>query len=488
MTISSETRKAGPYAGNGSTTSFPFAFKVFYAGDVLVVHTDPDGVESTLQWTTHYHVLLSSNQDASPGGHITMLSAPDTGEKITITSRVQNKQPLDLTNQGGFYPRVINDALDRLTILVQQIAEQVSRALTVSISSGADPGQVLQDVFTAAEDADQANQAVQAALGSIGALSDLASANVAGAVAGNTLVRAAGGWEAGPININNPASSTGTLNMNRGGIGQSLTTTADAGLPLVVSNQFGTPMALPDQLSSAGIADLAVSSAKLAGNAVTSSKVADGAVGAGKIADGAVTYSKIQDVTNTNRLLGRASAGAGVIEEIPCTASGRALLAGNGAGAQRATLGVPAVTSGSWSPSSYTGFSVDPSITFNWERVGDTVTVRVASATVGTSSTDAFTASGDMPAEIIPSGTRSVMIPVRVTAHLLSATHSVLVFVGILQISDIGEMAFNVPVSVGDGTSRDASQTNLALGSGSATSGGANAKGLVPGSCFTYLL
>lgn len=45
-----------------------------------------------------------------------------------------------------------------------------------------------------------------------------------------------------------------------------------------------------------------------------------------KLQNGAVTYPKIQNVA-TDRILGRATAGAGVVEEIPCTAFGRAWLA-----------------------------------------------------------------------------------------------------------------------------------------------------------------
>jgi hypothetical protein len=41
-----------------------------------------------------------------------------------------------------------------------------------------------------------------------------------------------------------------------------------------------------------------------------------GTIATGGITDAAVTYAKIQNVTNTNRLLGRSTAGAGVIEEI----------------------------------------------------------------------------------------------------------------------------------------------------------------------------
>lgn len=54
----------------------------------------------------------------------------------------------------------------------------------------------------------------------------------------------------------------------------------------------------------------------------------------------AVTYAKIQNVSATDKLLGRATAGSGDIEEITCTAAGRALLDDADAAAQRATLGL----------------------------------------------------------------------------------------------------------------------------------------------------
>jgi len=55
---------------------------------------------------------------------------------------------------------------------------------------------------------------------------------------------------------------------------------------------------------------------------------------------GAVSYAKIQDVSATDKLLGRSTAGAGDIEEISCTAAGRALLDDADAAAQRTTLGL----------------------------------------------------------------------------------------------------------------------------------------------------
>ena len=61
---------------------------------------------------------------------------------------------------------------------------------------------------------------------------------------------------------------------------------------------------------------------------------------AATIANDAVTYAKMQNVSATDKLLGRATAGAGDVEEITCTAFGRSLIDDAAAGNARATLGV----------------------------------------------------------------------------------------------------------------------------------------------------
>jgi hypothetical protein len=61
---------------------------------------------------------------------------------------------------------------------------------------------------------------------------------------------------------------------------------------------------------------------------------------AATIAAGVVTYAKIQNVSATDKVLGRSTAGAGSVEEIACTSAGRALIDDADAAAQRTTLGL----------------------------------------------------------------------------------------------------------------------------------------------------
>ena len=135
MTINSEVRAAGPFAGNGVTTSFPFEFKVFAGSEVLVVR-ELEGVELVLALGTDYTVALNADQDSAPGGSVDLPAPLPVGYTLSLTSDLAPLQPVDLTTQGGFYPRVINASLDRLTILVQQLSERLGRTLVSPISDG----------------------------------------------------------------------------------------------------------------------------------------------------------------------------------------------------------------------------------------------------------------------------------------------------------------------------------------------------------------
>ena len=138
MTISSEVRTAGPFTGTGAVSTFNFAFKVFQASDLLVVRQlTSTGAQTTLTLTTDYTVSLNVDQDSSPGGSITLVAgALASGYTLVITSDVGNLQPTILTNQGGFYPEVINDSLDRATIQIQQVAVKSGRELSAPVIDG----------------------------------------------------------------------------------------------------------------------------------------------------------------------------------------------------------------------------------------------------------------------------------------------------------------------------------------------------------------
>lgn len=140
MTISSSTRKAGPFLGNGVTTVFPFGFKVFKTSDVALTFTNANGADSVLTLDSDYSVVLNADQDNNPGGTITYprvgspLANLQTGEKLTATGSLAYTQPTDLPNLSPWFPEVVEDALDRAEIQIQQIKEITDRSLKIGVS------------------------------------------------------------------------------------------------------------------------------------------------------------------------------------------------------------------------------------------------------------------------------------------------------------------------------------------------------------------
>lgn len=118
----------------------------------------------------------------------------------------------------------------------------------------------------------------------------------------------------------------------------------------LVNDSVTSAQLAPSSVNTSELVDDAVTTAKIANNAITASQLAVGsvtsnaiaidAVGTEELVNDAVTYAKIQNTSGTNVLLGRSSSGAGNVEEVACTAAGRALLDDADAAAQRTTLGL----------------------------------------------------------------------------------------------------------------------------------------------------
>ena len=164
MTISSDSRKSPIYIGSGTTGPFAFSFKVFAASDVKVTTSViATGVETELA-AGAYSVLLNADQDGNPGGTVTLASALPATQNLVITSQVPLLQPVDINNQDGFFAEVIEDALDRSVMQVQQLKVDVDRAvklpLTGSVTSA---DQLVQDIFDSVADAEAAELAAEAA-------------------------------------------------------------------------------------------------------------------------------------------------------------------------------------------------------------------------------------------------------------------------------------------------------------------------------------
>jgi hypothetical protein len=126
MTISATTGP-WPYNGDGATTQFTYDNKIFSNTDLKVY------VDGTLQTiSTHYTV---SGVGEELGGLVTFVTAPPSGtSNVLIVRDVPDTQATEFPVAGPFPSRSVEDALDKATILSQQLVTEQARKLGLAAS------------------------------------------------------------------------------------------------------------------------------------------------------------------------------------------------------------------------------------------------------------------------------------------------------------------------------------------------------------------
>nr|DAJ67488.1 MAG TPA: tailspike protein [Caudoviricetes sp.] len=136
MAIHSQSVKTGFFIGNGGERTYPFSFKIFTLADVAVYTSNKAGTDEVkLAFGEEYTVSKNANQDTNPGGSITLVNPLPEGRRMIIVSGWSYTQPTTFTNQGGFYPQVLNGSLDRQLILTLQLLDRLRRTLHQPITS-----------------------------------------------------------------------------------------------------------------------------------------------------------------------------------------------------------------------------------------------------------------------------------------------------------------------------------------------------------------
>ena len=135
MALTNTDRKV-THVGNGSATVFPYGFPILNDAHLSVIITDAAGVETTLSPSLYAAAGIGS----LGGGSVTYpLAGPAlaTGTRLTIVRTVPYTQTTVLSNQGGYYPEVVERRFDEIYMAMQQLAEIVGRTTVSSISDPA---------------------------------------------------------------------------------------------------------------------------------------------------------------------------------------------------------------------------------------------------------------------------------------------------------------------------------------------------------------
>lgn len=150
MTIST-TASAVTLGGNGTQTVFPFSFIIPASGDEVITYTDQNG-NTTVLAPSQYSV---TGFDNPTGGTVTypLTGSPIvSGSTLTIARVLASVQGTSLTNQGSYLPTAVEQALDYLTMLDQQIENEIGRVITGPVSDPAGLNYVLPSVAARANE------------------------------------------------------------------------------------------------------------------------------------------------------------------------------------------------------------------------------------------------------------------------------------------------------------------------------------------------
>ena len=128
MTVASSTARVS-YSGNSSTVTFAVNFYFLEDSHLQVIIRAANGTETIKTLTTDYTVTGAGNP---AGGSITFGTAPTPTETVVIVRNVPLTQQVDYQANDPFPAETHEEALDKLTMLVQQQQDDISRSIKLS--------------------------------------------------------------------------------------------------------------------------------------------------------------------------------------------------------------------------------------------------------------------------------------------------------------------------------------------------------------------
>jgi hypothetical protein len=119
--------------GNGTKVAFDFPFVIYDVSDLLVykVVRATKALGSPLTYGADYTVAFDVGVENS--GTVTFTTAPSNTEDSLIVSVIPATQVVSLPVNGRFREDQIESMGDRLTRLIQQVKEEVDRAIKVNL-------------------------------------------------------------------------------------------------------------------------------------------------------------------------------------------------------------------------------------------------------------------------------------------------------------------------------------------------------------------
>ena len=166
MTLDTDSSTTSPYQGNGVTTEFDITFYAKEESHIVVTLTDrstsPDTV--TTVDPSLYSVSLTPEQTVRGTVTYPLTGSPLSSDYyLTIRRVVPLVQSVDVTT-SPFFPESIQEAIDYIMQAIQQLQEQMDRAVLLAVGGNDTPTTFVDDIEaltvraeTAADEAEAAS-------------------------------------------------------------------------------------------------------------------------------------------------------------------------------------------------------------------------------------------------------------------------------------------------------------------------------------------
>jgi hypothetical protein len=127
MTVSSLTVK-NSYNGDNTTTAFSYTFPIHTAAELQVIERSALGTETVKTLNSDYTIT----DNGAAGGSVNFSTAPGNGVTIVLLRNTSLTQEVDYISNDAFGAETHEGALDKLTLQVQEVQEEVDRSIKLS--------------------------------------------------------------------------------------------------------------------------------------------------------------------------------------------------------------------------------------------------------------------------------------------------------------------------------------------------------------------
>lgn len=154
MTVSQQTPVSNCW-GNNSATEFSFDFYIAKESELLVEHTDLNGIKSTLENGVDYSIHEVGNKDGSyitfplSGSKYKTLAwntSTDQKELLTISLTLPIKQSAEYEDSGDLSKKNLELSFDYAIRLIQILNRKISRAVKVNEGDSVTPDMLIESL------------------------------------------------------------------------------------------------------------------------------------------------------------------------------------------------------------------------------------------------------------------------------------------------------------------------------------------------------